>query len=364
MARTTISTTDALRKESWEELLFRDTMKQCFFTTALGGDALTKLEKGEDFGSTPNDVLYIKTDMGAKGKTKTRNGDKVTFGLVPRLDPATYSGVTSGQTLKGKEVPLTTYYQTLELERYRQAVSAGAPMDWARASFDMPAEARTALMNWGAEKIDELCFDALDASPTKILYLTSGTITGTTTEATAKAGVTASDKLTPAMVSAMRAYAKTGGGRTGSIWPIRPVKIKGREYYVLLVYPDVLYDWKQNATVQQAYREAMDRGGDNPLFQSASYIWDDVIIYESERITVGTDGGGSTVPYAKCHFIGAQALQIAFGERPSIIEDSEDYEEDWFYAWRMTMKAQKTKFNSYDYGDLCIYIARTNIAGL
>jgi N4-gp56 family major capsid protein len=235
-------------------------------------------------------------------------------------------------------------------------------MDWARASFDMPAESRTALLNWGAEKIDSLCFTALDASPTKLIYSTSGTITGTTTEATAKAAITASDKLTPSMVSALRVWAKTGGGR-GQI-PIRPVKINGRDYYVLIVYPDVLYDWKTNSTVQQSYREAMQRGSDNPLFTTASYVWDDVIIHESEWITTGTDGGGASVPYAKCQLLGAQALQAAFGERPSIVEDSEDYEEDWFYAWRMTFKVQKAKFNSKDYGALCLYVARSNMSGL
>ena len=362
MARTTITTSDGLRKQAWEETLYRDTLKSSYFASRLGGDAFQKLERGENYASTPNDIMDIRTDMGAKGKTKTRNGDKITFALIPRLDVDTYTGVTSGQTLKGKEVALQWYNQDLELERYRQAVSAGQPMDWARASFDMPAESRIALLNWGSEKIDKLCFTALNASPTKFIYSASGTPTGTTTEATAKAGITTTDLLTPKMVSIIRTWAKTGGGRTN--WPIRPVKVNGRDHYVLLVHPDVLFDWKDNSTVQQAYREALARGGDNPLFQTASYIWDDVIIHESEHVTVGTDGGGASVPYAKCHLLGAQALQVGFGERPSIVEDSEDYEEDWFYAWRMTMKVQKAKFNSLDYGALCIYVARTNVSGL
>lgn len=364
MARTQITSSSNDRKVSFEEMLFRDTVKASFFGSVLGGDAYEKLNKGEDFASSPDDVLYIKTDLGAKGKTKTRNGDKVTFYVLPQADVDTYPGVTSGQTLKGKEMSMTTGYQELELERYRQGVSAGGPMDWARATWNVPEEAKTYLKNWGVSKFDRLCFDALDASPTKLIYSSSGTITGTTTEATAKAGITDTDKITPAFVSAARTWAKTGGGRTQM--PIRPVPYKGKNYYVMLVYPDCLYDWKQDSTVQQAYREAMERGRDNPLFSAASYVWDDVIIIESEWVTVGTDGGGASVPYAKCHLLGAQALQAAFGERPSLVEDSEDYEEDWFYAWRMTFKVQKTKFSdtSKDYGALCLYVARSNIAGL
>lgn len=363
MARTTMTTSDNLRKEAWEEVLYRDTAKESYFMSRFGGEGLSKLEKGMGMNTTPNDVIHIKTNLEAKGATKNRKGDIITFGLVPRIDPATYPGVTSGQTLKGKEVPLSWYDFDLTLARYRQAISAGQPMDWHRASFSIPEEARTALKNWGVEKIDLLCFTALGTSPTKIFYKTSSGVTSTTTAATAKTALTAADsKITPAMVSWIKTWAMTGGARTQI--PIRPIRVNGKNYYVLLTHPDCIYDWTQDSTVQQAYREAQERGNENPLFNGASYIWDNVVIHAHENIAVAADAGsGTDVPWAKSFLLGAQALCWAWGERPSIVEDTEDYQEDLFNAWRMTATVEKPVFNSIDYGSVCIYLSRSNVSG-
>jgi len=363
MANTTIATTDALRKEQWEEKLFRDTMVESFFMGRFAGYSVQNLLKGMPFDSTPNDILHVVTKLESKGKTKTREGDKITFGLIPRISPTTHPGVTSGQTLKGKEVALTWYNFSLELERYRQAVSAGTPIDWHRAAFAMAPEGRAALLNWGIEKLDVLSINALDVSTySKIFYKTSSGVQGTDTWATAKAALTAADgKLTPAMVSFIGAWCKTGGGRARV--PIRPIYVDGKPYLVWVVHPDVLYDWKQDSTVFQAWREAQARGNDNPIFRGASYIWDNNVIHEYENITTGTDAGTGAIPYAKCHVLGAQALCWAWGERPSLVEDTEDYEEELYYAWRMTGIAGKPNFNSLDYGSVMVALARTNVSG-
>lgn len=114
----------------------------------------------------------------------------------------------------------------------------------------------------------------------------------------------------------------------------------------------------------QALREAEVRGKENPLFTGASYIWDGVVVHESEWVSIAADSGsGSDVPWAKCFFLGAQSLVWAWGERPSLVEDTEDYEEDLFYAWRMTTKVEKPVFNSLDYGSVCLYLSRSNVAG-
>lgn len=363
MGQTAITASDNLRKQAWEEKLFRDTLVESYFMTRFGGQGFQNLQKGMPFSSTPNDLIHIKTNLEAKGRTKTRKGDKITFGLVPRIDPDTHPGVVSGQTLKNKEIVLSWYDFSLELERYRQAVSAGTPIDWHRASFAMALEARTALLNWGVEKMDLNCIDALDSSPTKIFYKTSSGVVTTTTHATAKSALTiANGKLTPQMVSFIATWAKTGGGR--SYIPLRPIYVKGRPYFVILVHSDVIYDWKQDSTVFQAWREAKERGDENPIFQGASYIWDNCVIHEYENISIGTNAGsGSDVPYAQCYIMGAQALSWAWGERPSMVEETRDFEEELYYAWRMTAKVGKPVFNSKDYGSLCFLVSRTNVSG-
>lgn len=371
MARTTITTSDALRKQAWEEELYRDIIVDTFFINKFGGSAVGNLIKGMSEGkleSSPNDVLHIKTDLGAQGRTKTRNGDKLTFGIVPRLDPQTNAGVTSGQTLKGKEIALSWYSDSIELERYRQAVSGGGVMDWSRASFDMPKEARAALQAWGAEKMELNCFDALVSSPSSIFYKTSDTgpaVSKTATLATAKTALVAADsKLTPDYLSYLKTWARTGGARANGQIPLKPIMIGGKPHYIYITHPDALFDWRTDANVQQAMREAEVRGKENPLFAGASYVWDGIIIHEHEFVTKGTDAGaGGNVAYCYGHLLGAQSLIVGFGERPSIVEETEDYEEDLFYAYRMTMKVKKPTFNSKDYGSIAVLTSRTNVSG-
>lgn len=373
MARTTMTTSDALRKQAWEQELWRDTLVNSYFLNKFANVDTTNFVKGAGWKGTtysgsPDGIVHVKADLGAKGRTKSTNGDIINFGILPRLDPKTNTGVTSGQTLKGKEVSLSWYSDSVTLERYRQAVSGGNTMDWNRASFDMPAESRNALQTWGAEKMDLLCFTALETSPTDIFYKTSDanmTVSKTATLATAKAALTSADsKLTPAFLDYLRIWAQTGGARGSGKVPLRPIMINGKPWYVYLTHPDAAFDWGNDSTAMQAYREAAERSLDgNPVFTGSDYVWKNIIIHTHEFVTTGADGGGSTVPWCYGHLLGAQSLFVAFGEQPSIVEDYEDYEEDLFYAWRVTMKTKMPTFNSKTYGSITSLISRTNVSG-
>src|SRR5512145_3228061 len=99
MARTQVLTTDAWRKQAWEEGAFRDTAKLSYFLPKLAGDTVTLIEKGEQLSSSPESIIDVKNLLEGRGKSNTYNGDKATFTLIPRLDPKTNAGVTSRQTL-------------------------------------------------------------------------------------------------------------------------------------------------------------------------------------------------------------------------------------------------------------------------
>lgn len=377
MARTTMTTADALRKQAWEEMLFRDTVVNSYFLSKFAAQDMTNFVKGTGWkGDTlyegaPSGLIHVKADLGAKGRTRTRNGDKINFGIIPRIDPKTNRGVTSGQTLKGKEVALSWYSDSVELERYRQAVSGGNTMDWSRASFDMPQESRNALLTWGAETMDLLCFEALESTSTSptFFYKTSDsgpTVAKTTTLSTAKTALTAADsKITPEYLDFLKTWCVTGGARTGGQVPLRPLMVDGKPYYVFLTHPDATFDWRNDSTAMQAMREAEVRGASNPIFAGATYVWNGMIIHTHEFVTTGTDAGsGSNVPFCYGHILGQQALVVGFGEKPSIVEDTEDYEEDLFYAWRVTMKTKAPAFNSKRYGSISTLISRTQISDL
>lgn len=347
MAKTSFATGDALTKKVWEEKLFRDSLKESYFSKFMGDSSDSLVQ--------------------TQSQLEKSQGDRVTFGLRMRL---VGSGVVSGQILEGNEERLQTYNHNVTLEQYRHAVRDAGAMDRQRAMFSIDEESEKALKDWGAEKVDQLCFDNLGigsgaaANPTKIFYRdSSGVSTATPTAATAKAALSATNsKLTPNFISFIKASAKTGGAR--SYIPIRPVKVKGRDYYILIVHPDCMYDLKIDSTFQQAMRDAEIRGPENPLFQGATAIWDGVVVHEHENCAIAADGGGASVAWAKCAFMGAQSLLWAWGKRPEVVEASFDYTNEHGYAWGMIAAASKPQFNSVDYGSLGVYLARTNVAGV
>jgi len=331
MAKTIVLTGDALAKKLWEEALFRDTLKESYF---------------ERFMGTGSDSLcQVKTDL-IKEK-----GDKITFGIRMRL---TGTGVISGQTLEGNEEKLTTYNFGVSLERYRNAVRDAGSLDRQRPIYDMDAEARDAIKGWGTEKIDQLCFDAITLSPTKIFYGGAATTIGS-----GGGAITAADVITPSLISKIKAYAKTGGNRT--YIPLRPIKIKGKNYYVLLTHPEVVYDLSQDAAWAQAAREALPRGEDNPIFSGADYLWDGVLIHSNEKIPLASTWGAGTVHGAKSVFMGAQCLCWAWGERPSVVSEEFDYQEEHGFAWRITSGVAKPVFDSKDFGSFGVYVACTDV---
>ncbi len=340
MAKTIFTTSNALTKKLWEERLFRDVEIESYFVSRF---------MSED----ENNLVQVQTDL-----TKSQ-GDQVTFGIVPNLSG---DGVVSSQMLEGNEEGLNSYDYSIVLEQYRHGTRTRGKLDVQRAMFSIPDVSRSKLKIWGAEKIDKLLVAALLASPTKILYRdgVAGVPSGTSVSATAKAALTAANsKITPNFISALRVWAKTGG--SAAQWRLRPVKIDGQEWYVLLVNPACMYDLRIDSTFQQAQKDAMERGKNNPLFRGAVAVWDNVIVHETERIPLFTDGGGAAVTGAFGAFMGAQSLAWAWGERPNTVQEQFDYKNETGWAWEMMAKAGKPKFNSKDYGCIGVVFAATNV---
>lgn len=341
MSKTYFTTNNALTKKVWEEKLFREQRISAYFDRFMGEGA--------------DNAVQVKTNL-----TKSK-GDKITFGYVARLSG---DGVTSGQTLEDNEEKLTTYDCSVTLEQYRHGVRDDGEMDLQRAMFNIRTEAKDRLKVWGSEKIDKLCFTALETSPSVVLYPdgTAGAFSGTGTPATASAALSAANsKLTLNFITALKTWAKTGGS-SRTYEPLRPIRVDGKDYIVLLVHPDNLYDLKTNSDFKQAMREAEVRGSKNPLFRDAVAVWNGVIIHEHENITTASDGGGSSVPYSKCSLFGAQALLWAWGKRPEMVERDYDYGDEVGHAWKMIAGVTKPTFNSKDYGSVGVYLARTAVS--
>jgi N4-gp56 family major capsid protein len=346
MAKTTFETNNALTKKAWEEKLFRDSRKEAYF---------------EKFTGTSSESIVQRKEQLTKSK-----GDKITFGIRMRLAGA---GVTGDDILENNEEKLNSYDFSVTLDQQRHAVRDNGALTRKRVMFNIDEESKDALKVWGSEKRDLMHFDALGllststVTPSKVFYKTSTGVLANSA-ATAKAAITvaADSKLTPTMISAVKAWAITGGNR--QYIPLRPVKVGGKSYYVLLVHPDVMYDLKIDSTFAQARREALERGSENPIFTGATAIWDGVVIHEHENCAIGTDGGGGAIPWSKAALLGAQSLVAAEGERGEVVQETFDYKNQNGYAWKQMLSVAKPVFNSLDYGSLGVYVSRTNISGL
>lgn len=326
---TEFTTNSALKVELWHEKLYRDAAKNAYFSRFMKADS--------------DSIVEVKTDL------EKKDGDTIHFGIRMRL---TGAGVTGDNVLENNEESLVTYEMNIVIDQLRHGVRSKGTMSEKRVLFSVPEESRSALRDWMSEQIDQKCFNALDASPTKIFY--GGNATST-------ADVDATDILTLDFISKVKTWGSTGGNRSQP--PLRGINIGGKKHYVLLIHPDVAYDLKTSSEWKQAQREAQIRGAENPLFTGAIAMWDDVIIHTHENIPITTTwGAGSNVAGARCQLLGAQALCWAWGKRPFVKEESFDYGNQRGHAIGIIYGVKKPIFNSKDFGSIGCFVARTKVS--
>lgn len=324
---------DTLAVKAWHEKLYRETILESYFGKFMGKD-----------GSSP---VHVKDEV-SKGP-----GDQITFGIRMKLTGAGQESADSDFTLEGNEESLVTHSDAVTLKEIGHAVKGRNPMSQQRVFFSIDSEAEAAIKDWGVEKLDSQIFDAIYASAfTKEFFAST---------ATSAATLTTAMKITPALLMKAKAWAMTGGGRAQS--PIRPIRVKGKMYYVVVLHPYQIYDLKQDAQFQQWMREAEVRGSENPLFTGAVGMCDGMVIHDHERISKLTTGGsGSNVPYGRGFLLGAQAVALAWGHNKMKIESEEtDYKRFKSYGITWINGVKKIIFNSRDYGIVGITSALTNL---
>lgn len=347
MSETIFGSTHDLAKRVYSEELFRDSVKETFFGSKL-------------MSTTGDKPVHVKTDL-EKGK-----GDKIRIPLRMRLTgPATLGDAT----LKGNESDLDFYNMDIELEQHRKAVKDSGAMSRKRPAFDPEDEMKTALKEWMSEYVDQMCFDALGigsgatSDPSKVFYRDSSGNGNAGSAATAKAALDATNsKITPALVRLIRSWAVTGGNR--QYIPLRQLKSQGMGNYMMLVHPTVGFDMKNDPTYESYIREAEVRGKENPLFTGALAVIDGVAIFEHENCAVASDGGAGSVTWSKAIFMGQQALCWAWGKRPEMVEETDDYGNKLLKSIGIIAAAKKSKFNSLDYGSVGVWLACSNVHAL
>jgi N4-gp56 family major capsid protein len=335
----------------WSRKLFHEALKSTWAYKFMG--------EGSD------SLCQVMTD------TQKGPGDRVRVTLRMLL---TGNGVIGDGTLEGNEEALTTYTDDIFIDQLRHAVRSGGKMSEQRIPFSVREEARVGLQDWWADRIDswfmnQLAGSALQGdikrtglqaitqpSTNNILYGTDG---NNTTEASINSvSAATANILSLPMIDELVLTAKTLSPQ------IRPIRMKGEDYWCLFVHPEQSYDLRTNSTTGQwlDIQKAAMQGGDvtnNPIFSGALGMYNNVIIHESTRVPRGgsTTGSGTQTSVRRAIFCGAQAAAVGFGRgygasRMSWVEELFDYGNQLGVSAGLIGGLKKMRFNSQDFGTI------------
>ncbi len=308
-------------------------------------------------GTDSNSIIQIKEDT-SKGP-----GDRVRCGLRMLLSG---DGIEGDATLEGNEEALTVYTDDLVINQLRHAVRSEGKMSEQRIPFSVREEARLGLQDWFADRIDTAAMNQLGGNTGQSDTRYTGHNTVTTFSSTRAVWPTAAGDDTEADVASETTSAVMSLelidyavelAHTASPM-IRPVKVKGEDYYVLFLHPYQITDLRTNTNSGQwlDIQKAAMNGGQvtkNPIFTGAHGVYNGVIIHSSTRVPSVTSNVYRGI------FCGAQAGVLAFGQgynknTMSWVEELFDYGNQLGVSAGLIWGLKKTIYNSVDYGSIVI----------
>lgn len=355
-------TIDALRREAWRKELFADVVDDLYFM------------RNGLMGEGTNNIVQVMNDV------KKEGGDTVTFGLSLKLSG---DGIVGDSEAEGNEEAILTYAQSVSIDQVREPVRLTGRLDEQTASYDMRKDAKEKLATWIKEYTERNIFMKLGGVNTLTLTDVAGvTYSGraawsnspnivTTTDEVAGRGLrywrsgsassgdglddlAAGDVFTAVDISIAKVKAKLASPQ------IRPLRVQGKDYYVMFLHPNQVYDLKNvsSSVWAQAQREAQMRGDSNPIFAGSLGIWDGVILFEHEYVPTAVATAAFSVGGTACAvrayravLCGQQAAVMVNTNKSMFMEEETfDYKNKVGYCTGIIGGIQKSAFNSLDYG--------------
>lgn len=326
MANTTIPV--SLVKKAWAKDTWESGLSQSFF---------------EKFTSTsPNSIIQLKEEL------KKEKGDSIN---IPLLMPLKGAGVTGDNMLEGNEEAMIYRDFSVTIDQIRNAVRLAGKFEEQKTQINMRKDAKENLSRWLGEKIDRMIFEALTTSPSADRVIYGGS-------ANSEATVAASDVFTAALIGKAKRLAQADEHTM-----IRPLRIDGRDTYVMIIDQYQSRDLKADPVWLAAQQHANIRGESNPIFTGALGMYDGVVIHECNRIPrTATGASGAKVGHGL--FLGCQAAVFAEGEAPFWEEELFDYKNQVGFACGRICGIKKAEFkydgNTFtDYG--CINVLTSSV---
>ena len=323
-----------LRPELWRKQLFADVRDNLFATKFIGTSAQSMIQELEDL--------------------RKEKGSNISFGFGSKLSGA---GITGDSTLEGQEEQMNDYDEDVAIDQLRHAVRLLGKMDEKKNAYEMRMNAKARLADWWAERIDQELMD-------KLCGKTTSTFSNTPTAAAASRSIFAGGQssvgaLTTAMkmdTKVLDAAKQKAKVTTAGTPMIRPIRVNGKPYYVVILHPYSATDLRQDPVWNQAQRDANIRGEENPIFSGALGIYNGMIIHEHEYVYNTTDGSGSA-RVCRNLLCGQQAGVIAWGANVQWVEKSFDYGNSWGISCGAIWGCIKPIFNAIDYGVITMFTA-------
>lgn len=363
----TVSTAN-LRAQLWLKELHKDVMDGLYFS------------QRKMMGKDSNNIIQIKDELAKQA------GDRVTFGLTYKIS----GGVTGDGELEGNEKQVSSYSCSVLIDQIRNAVRLTGKLDEQKVAYDMRMDAKDKLAIWKTEFIERQIFmklggvtevdlqDVNDSvysefaawsnSPNVVPTADEGSGNGTRylcADASGLDSLAATDILTTTLITRARVKAQLASPK------IQPIRVDGKDYYVMFVHPWQAADLKtaSNSIWAQAQREAQVRGESNPIFTGSLGVWDGVILHEHEYVPVcqsganfDTAGQAAGAQAFRSILCGRQAISFAECQNPNgWVEETFDYKNKVGFETGMIGGIQKTYFNSLDYGIVTVDTGATDI---
>lgn len=342
-------------------------------------------------GKASTNIIQTKFEL------QQESGKTINIPMIRRL---TSDGRTGSQVLEGFEEDMANYNCALSVDWRRNGVVVPKSTSY-KTEIDLLNAARDRLKTWSAERTrDDITRALLSIVP--LVSTTTPVEYGTITESTSggyeilaanyiasevaqkdawlalnadrvlfgllrsnnsandhSASLanldTTSDKMSAAIGSLAKRMAKLANPH------IAPFKTgtQGRELFVCFTGSRSFRDLKADSVITAANRDARPRDVDaNPLFQDGDVMYDGVIYHEIPEIPVLTNAGnGGTTDVQPFFLCGAQAVGVAWGQKPTPRSQVTDYGFRPGVAIEELIRIQKLFFNGVQQGMVTGYVA-------
>lgn len=336
----------------WSRRLAREALKETYIQRFIG--------EGR------NSLIVEKND------TKKDKGDRIRSTLRMQLSGA---GVQGDDTLEGAEESLTTYTDDFVINQLRHAVKSGGKMSEQRIPFTVREEAMQGLKDWWSDRVDTWFFNHIcgNVAQTDQKYTGHNAVTAPSSgrqiwssisgSITADQSLTSTDIFTLAMIDKAVEKAKTATPL------IRPIRMNGKDHFVMFLHPYQVTSMRTNTStgqwldIQKAAmgggKDSSGDGGANGVFTGALGMYNNVILHESTRVTLGCNGstGAAVANTRRAVLCGANACHIGYGQGHSMsnwdwVEKFFDYDNQLGVSAGFIGGMKKSVWNSTDFGTI------------